>query len=1349
MTLLTRICTLCFCLLSLSVNANNTVPEPLKPWLEWSAVDKAEFNCPFISGSDFNDSKNHLCAWPSDLTIELGATSSDFSLSWQVFEKTLVPLPGNNTHFPFNVTANNTSQAVVLNKGVPHILLPKGTHTIRGKLPVTTRDNQIYISQALPIIRIMQGNQILATRSEGNEIWFGENATSQESDSLRLQVSRKVSDGPYIGLSTYIELDVAGKPRQINLGKVLPEGFIFTALTSDLNSMLNQNGELLVKLLPGSYELTLDAFADQTLLNWQAPKLAAPWPTQEVWFFAPNSQFRESQLSGAHSIDPNQASAPDEWLKLAAYLVEQNTALNVKTSHRGKPNYLKDSVQLSRQLWFNFDNQGFRFQDELSGKTYQQWRYNMSTPYTLAAAQNQDGPLLITQVNGQTGVENRYSDFSITASGMLTATSELPVTGWDSQVNHVETELNLPPQTRLMAAFGVDRVSSSWLSNWNIWQCFMLMLIAVLTYRLYGVATALVSALTLVVIYQELHAPIALILNFLIAATVIKHNPFNKLASLLSGYANISTLALALAILFFAAMQIRYTLHPQLENQPSAQIVEHFKLKDGKNFDMFEAGSVGRERKVSAPSEYEMITVTGSRIKQSDLLLERYQSDAQLQVGNGQVTWQWHTVYLNWSSPVSKEQTFSIWLLSGALYTLFKLLGIALSLTLLYMLSAAAINPMRKRLTAHLQSSAAVLGVVMIAALSFPHKALANSYPPDSLLQELTERLKMAPKCAPNCATISQANVTILQDTIRINLTVNAIANTAVALPSADNWQLMAIKKGQKPLGSIRYRGKHYVLIEQGINQISVEARLIASQQVAINFADKPLSLTLNELNNWQASGVVENRLSSNSLLLTPPADNTLEGESPATATALLKLSRQLVLDQTWYVVTTISRLNNTQSAATLRFNKLKDELPLSDRVNNLGTELSINLGQGEDAFQFRSSLTARGELHLIANQNANFIENWQVLVSPNWHVNYSQLPQVIEADDPSDYFVHHFYPYPTESLTLTIERPSAQAGNTLVFNRLDYELQQGKRQQIITLEASYKSSQSGQHAITLPAGFNLKETMHDGQLIMARVDGESLYLPIQVGTHNYQISLESSNTPSLITELPQFNFNAPVANITSRIKPSYERWLLYADGPLLGAAVLYWGELLAFIVVALILGGVPFSPLKRWQWLLLGMGVSLTNWGILFLVVACFASLFAANYRPKSWSNILFNLSQLSLFALTLFTLLGLIGVVPASLLGNPDMGIDGYHSSRYQLSWYQDLSNGLTSSVWLLSVPMLIYKGLMLAWVFWLCFSAPAWLKWCWQQLGAQGFWRKKSPLVNEHNPNQNSNQAPSNKA
>lgn len=1342
MTLFTRIFALLLCVAAFNISANNTVPEPLQPWLSWSQVDKAEFNCPFISGSEFNNNKNHLCAWPSDLVINLGDSHSDFTLQWQVFEQTLVPLPGNATHFPENVTVNKQTHAVILKHGVPHILLAKGTHTINGQLPITKRDNQLYVSQRLPVINIMLNQKVLALRSEASEIWFGDNATSQESDSLRLQVSRKVVDGPIIGLQTYIELDVAGKPRQVNLGKVLPEGYQFTALESELNSMINQSGELLVKLLPGSYEIMVDAFAKPTHFSWQVPSLAAPWPQQEIWFFAPNSQFRESQLSGASSIDPNQASVPaDHWYNLAAYLVEQGNTLELKTTHRGKPNYLKDEVHLHRQLWLNFDNQGFRFHDELSGKTYQQWRFNMSAPYTLAAAKNQDGPLLITQVDGTAGLENRYSEFAIDASGTLAMATELPITGWDSQLNRVETELNLPPQTRLLAAFGVDSVSTSWLSNWNIWQCFMLMLIAVLSYRLYGVATALVSALTLLIIYQELHAPIALILNFLIAATLVKHNPFNKLKALLSGYANISTLTLAIALLFFAAMQIRYTLHPQLENQPSTSVVEHF----GKSqpLQMFNEGETAhiRYRKENVRDDVERIEVTGSRIKQADLLLDRYQSEAKVQVGGGEVDWRWHRVYLTWSSPVTEQQTFSIWLLTGAMYIAFKLVAIALSLVLLYMFGIKAISPMRQQLMARLQSTAPVICAVMLAGLMLPNTSFAASYPPDSLLQELNSRLTMAPKCAPDCATISNAKVAINDANITIELTVNALANTAVALPSADNWQLMRVSKNANVQGSIRHQGKHYVLVEKGINQISVSARLLTSQQVAINFADKPLTIALAEISNWQASGIVDKRLSSNSLLLTPPADNTLEGSSPAAPKPLLKLSRQLVLDQNWYVLTTLTRLNQTQSAASVRFTRLTDELPLSDRVSASDTHLTINLGQGEETLQFRSSLNARTQLTFEASQDANFIENWQMLVSPNWHVNYSELPQVIEAPEGGDYFVHNFYPYQGESLALTISRPQAIAGNTLVFNSLTYELQQGKRQQTINLQASYESSQSGQHAITLPAGYSLKETQHNGQLIMARVEGNTLHLPIQVGKHGYQISLKSNETGGFITTLPEINLNAPVANITSRILPNRERWLLYADGPLLGAAVLYWGELLAFIVIALILGGVKFSPLSRIQWLLLGLGVSLTNWGILFMVVACFASLFAASYRPKTLSNALFNLSQLGLFALTLFTILGLIGVIPASLLGSPDMGIEGYQSSRYHLTWYQDFSAGLTSSVWFLSVPMMIYKGLMLAWVFWLCFSAPAWLKWCWQQLGTQGFWHKASPILSKQNDAQSS--------
>jgi hypothetical protein len=46
--------------------------------------------------------------------------------------------------------------------------------------------------------------------------------------------------------------------------------------------------------------------------------------------------------------------------------------------------------------------------------------------------------------------------------------------------------------------------------------------------------------------------------------------------------------------------------------------------------------------------------------------------------------------------------------------------------------------------------------------------------------------------------------------------------------------------------------------------------------------------------------------------------------------------------------------------------------------------------------------------------------------------------------------------------------------------------------------------------------------------------------------------------------------------------------------------------------------------------------------------------------------------------------------------------------------------------------TVPMWIYKVLILAWALWLSFALLRWLPWVWQRFSSDGFWRKRKDEI-----------------
>jgi hypothetical protein len=177
------------------------------------------------------------------------------------------------------------------------------------------------------------------------------------------------------------------------------------------------------------------------------------------------------------------------------------------------------------------------------------------------------------------------------------------------------------------------------------------------------------------------------------------------------------------------------------------------------------------------------------------------------------------------------------------------------------------------------------------------------------------------------------------------------------------------------------------------------------------------------------------------------------------------------------------------------------------------------------------------------------------------------------------------------------------------------------------------------------------------------------------------------------------------------------------------GPAVLFWSELLVLLVVSLVLGRNRWTPLRWWHWLLLAIGLSQAS----DVAGAVFVGwLLALGWRARDpWEGqtaATFNLRQVLLVGWTL----GAMGVLFASLyqglLGAPEMQVEGNGSSSSLLRWFVDRSGEVPPSEWMVSVPLLVYRGAMFAWALWSALALLRWLRWGWSAFTAGGGWRKR---------------------
>jgi hypothetical protein len=417
-----------------------------------------------------------------------------------------------------------------------------------------------------------------------------------------------------------------------------------------------------------------------------------------------------------------------------------------------------------------------------------------------------------------------------------------------------------------------------------------------------------------------------------------------------------------------------------------------------------------------------------------------------------------------------------------------------------------------------------------------------------------------------------------------------------------------------------------------------------------------------------------------------------------------------------------VERIAPRDGGFSLSLPLLPGEHPLGDDVVVKDGRIGVTFKAGQDAVEWRSRLDHAPALVLRAPALGERAEVWQVGAAPMWHVDASGVPASAGGQDLL------FQPLPGETLRLAIGRPVAVAGDSLAFDSAQLDSEAGQRSSEATLALRARSTRGGEHAITLPPGSELLEARRDGAALGLAVRHGRLSLPLLPGTHDYRLRLRVPAGVAGVTRTPAFDLRAPVANIGLALQLPQDRWVLWTWGPANGPAVLYWSQLAVLLLVAWLLARHAPTPLRFWQWLLLGLGFSAFAWSAYALVATwlILLGLRARHADAARVSDTLFKLMQVGLAVLSALALAVLIGAVPRGLLGLPDMHVAGNGSTAWSLRWFADRSAGALPGGGVFSVSLWFYKLAMLAWALWLANALIGWLRWGFDAWTRGGYWR-----------------------
>ncbi len=1308
------------------------LPAVLADWQSWALWDENP------SPPLFNDAGQKIAVWPSRMVLNATATGAEFSVTLRVFQEVRTVLPGGNDHWPQDVTLNGQPAPITPQEGRPSIRLTPGIWEVRGRFQWATMPQQLSIPQGVGLLTLnVDGSAVpFPGWDASGQLWLRRDRVSDETerDFVSIQVYRVIEDGIPMWLRSEIELTVSGKNREESLGAVLPAGWKLSSVSAPIPVFIDQNGEMNAQVRPGRWVVQVDAFRLDSPTEILYPDGLKPAVADELIGFRAQPELRLVEVTGIPAVDVSQTTFPQKWRDLPVYRWETQTPFGLAERQRGTGLQQPAALTISRQLWLDEDGGGITAQDRITGGSQEIWRLD-ATPGLLPGSiqVNGEGQLITRNPEtGTLGVELRTRDLNVLATGRMNAVSEFSATGWQTDTDGLNVTLMLPPGWRLFAVFGPDEVDGEWISSWSLLDLFLLLIFSVAVFRIWGPMPGALAFLAFAGSYHETNAPHFLWLALLVPLALLRVIPPGAGRTLVLMWKWLTVLALAFALIPFLSQQVQQLIYPQLEwNQDgdirplsiSAPAADAMVFEEA-NFAPSPDAAPQPRTALAVEDGYRAKGGVSSADKQSAKSNLAYAAGVRIQTGPGVPEWGWRSINMRWNGPVQPDQVVKPIFISMEMERIITFFRIVFLLMLAgFLLDARRLTGVLSRR----KSTAAATLLAALALLPIPHAGA--QIPDNTLLETLRQRLVPPSDAFPTAAEIPSATLAIEGNRITVTSEIHVAEGCAVPLPGRlPSWSPVSITINGIPATAATRRDAFlWVALPAGVHTVVVEGVIAETPDWEWTFALKPRRIVV-IAPDWNVSGINADGVPESQVFLArkQKSDAGEANYDRQDLNSVAVVERAFELGLVWQLRTTVRRLSPRGRAIELRVPLVPGERILSSNLVLDGNLAEVRIGGNEDFVSWNSELPTTESITLAATADSPWVERWTLVAAPTWNLTFSGIAPVFESANPN--LVPTWSPWPGESVTWKITRPEAEQGATLTIDRAQHTISVGSRQHTSELSLAIRSSLGEEFSIMLPEAAEVTSLSHDGKPIPVRLDAGRLILPLKPGAQNVTANWKTNTDEGFHVLTDPVRLPTNSANVTTSMNVGADRWILWTHGPLRGPAVRFWIVLAVAITAGWILGSIPGSPLKRYQWMLLALGLTQVPLAAALFVAGWFF-LFVWRGLPsfERLPTFLHNVIQGFAILATGVLLLIFIWVVGAGLLGSPEMFILGNGSNSTFLQWYQDRCAEALSQPGYFSISIWWYRLLMLLWALWLAGSLLRWLWWAWGKFILGGVFRR----------------------
>lgn len=612
----------------------------------------------------------------------------------------------------------------------------------------------------------------------------------------------------------------------------------------------------------------------------------------------------------------------------------------------------------------------------------------------------------------------------------------------------------------------------------------------------------------------------------------------------------------------------------------------------------------------------------------------------------------------------------------------------------------------------------------LLTLLSF-NSSFAQSFPDSNLLKELEQYSKQTPSCSElSCNSINSINFNLNNKVIQSSFDVSSRQDSFLTLPfSPQEVKIIDISLNNKVWHQIvENNGTYSVIIPKGNHTLSVKIRLVNSSFSLTNLVHNisvSNGLSLDERNNSSIISLKENTSNLK--------NETSIDKSNYPTESFYQVSRTLLLDNSWKIITTVKPIFQISKTNTLEIPLFKGEKLLNSDIKIENDKAIVSISN--QSVSWESTINSVDFIEVPKSNSNLYTQIFSVNSSNIWtYTPKGKNPFSISGNSTS------WALWNNETIQLQFKTPDVYKGKTLSLSNLNVQIKKENDEYSYEYSLIAKTTLATKMSFKLPENFTINSLAVNQQSVNIDKNSKTVAVDLIMGDNSLSFNISSNKHQTIFKSIPYVEFPEKVYN--SNFSLNSNDWILFSGGADINSDYIIFSSLITLFIIAFFTKKIsPSLSFVSISFILFGF---LQNSFIVMLILpillsfAHFKSFIINEYQNNKIQRNLYNLYQFIMILISFVFIVSFLITLQIGLLNNPSSWIL-YDNG---VKWFNEIYSNKT--LWYIEIDSFIYHTIMFSWAIFVSYHLINITKLVFKSIFSFELWIKKPVVFIDDNLN-----------